>query len=251
MPILKCGSKGKHPKGLADEKTGKCPHWYEDGTCNLEMNKPCVFQSKEFTETEIAAKEHVEKPEAIKEIKQSLDGFSSSSIVPTASIKESVDLAMSLINKINPVGKTKDREKYSTMWGYWQDGVALEFDMGQLSSLLAHIAALHAEMKSKLKSAISASKAFRAKKYSNIKRSYSENLRKGKPSDKAIEYEIENDKEYKDMQEAITSAESAVMLLDAALSSINSHIQVLKKRRETLMMERQESGGPRPGEKRF
>lgn len=243
MPSFRCASSGVHPKGVIDSESGKCPH-FEDGVCGLEPTKSCTHRETVFTEREVAVREHVELPPSIKALKKDLQGLDIYELF-SDKVHESVKMAMLIISKVNPVGKTKDKQKWVALNDYWNDGEQIECDMGQLSALLAHVGVLHAQLKSDCRSANSALKTFRAQKYNAIKRSFNDHVRKGKFSEKTIEIEIENDSEYQEVQNAMAEASRNEQILDAAMSGIKEHIQVMKKRRETLAMERMESGGPK------
>lgn len=237
MPTYICKSKGNHPEGLKNKNSGLCPMFDSEGhNCSLEPEKKCRFRQLLFSESEIHAKEHVEVPAQIEGVRRALSGLDLYEIF-SETVYQAVHHAMKIIDKLNNSGEPSDRKK-AMSWAYWQDPDAIEWDMAQLSSDYANIAGLHAKLKSELAAAHSAQKLFRSRKFSSVHKSFAQGVRSGKQTDKVIENEVEIDPEYQEVIGTVHKAEEAVRMLEAALTSIDKHIQVLKKRRETLVTER-------------
>lgn len=241
MPTYVCSSEGQHPENITDEKTGKCPHWGQPG-CALEPGQACEHRVIKHSEREVRAKEHVEQPEVLEQTHRMLKGLDIYELFADG-ILVSLKEATKIIRRLNPIGKRDEsdpeaKQAWNEMWAYWTDLEAIEFDMAMLSSLFGDMNILHGKLKSQRQQMRAEIKKFRAKKAKNIRKSFGEGLRPGKASDKTVEQEVEVDEEVQELEDTLQKLFENCELLEAELTNITHHTNVLKKHRETLVLEK-------------
>lgn len=156
---------------------------------------------------------------------------------------ETVGYAMSIIDKVNPVLTTRSDDEWNGAYDYWNSLEYIEYDMGKLSSLYAYVAALHAKLRNDVRRALTALKVYRAKKRMVIKQSLVDGIRpRVKMTREDFDAELTADDQLSEAEDRVSTAQESADLMEAALESILNHINVLKKRRETLGEERKISG---------
>lgn len=243
MPEYQCSSKGTHPLGEIDTNTGLCPH-FDNGTCKLEVLKKCAARKTTYSDSEVRAMEHVEAPEEIAILENVIEQGIAGAEMPSNSLSSKIDLANSLIQKCTPerlwniqTDGTFNHQAYEEMWNYSHNLPMIDFDMIQLSSLYASIALEAGFLRGKLAKAGRTIKVLEAAKVKLIRENIQNGVRLGKPSEKAVETELDLDLEYRQAQQLIGDAETQLNMADAMLGAITNHINVLKKRRDTLERE--------------
>lgn len=145
---------------------------------------------------------------------------------------DSISKAMVVINRMNP-----NTTEANASWNYWNDLECIEFDMATLSSLHAYIAELQAKVKNDARRLTSSLKVLRATRYNELRSYYEKSTPKVKVTAKDLDAEVECTQALIDKQEEAADFIEASDLLEANLNAIKEHINVLKKRRETLLQE--------------
>lgn len=226
----------------------------EAWACTAEEGK-CELQVRHLSKEEEASFTHIPVPEQTiriaNELKVRIELFKMLSDDVYKPIKE----ALSLVEKMSPLGKlqTWDVSKgeqiqsRGDMNRYWENAKLIEFDMGQLSALLSHIATLAARMRSDYNKTRHARRLLKAEKYGSIKEMFTAGVRARRPGEKPpSEPELKNlvtvDRQVQDAYKVELDAQEAMFIFESFAKSVDDHINVIKKRIESSRTEYKNAG---------
>jgi hypothetical protein len=110
----------------------------------------------------------------------------------------------------------------------------IDFDMMQLSAMFSSISMKASALRGSIEHAKTKLEAYRAAKSLLVRESFEKGIRTGKQSESVIADIVLCDVEYQAAQDIVMTNMQTLIKLDEHLRSVDKHIQVLKKRRDTL-----------------
>lgn len=229
-----CSSYGQHPEGLIGDN-GLCPY-FRSGACTLDQSRFCSKRRLKMESGKLADLEHVDMPDDISDLESNLD---MEGLFDNTFFRE-VRMANSIIGKCSPSpiwneDQTEfDEDKHAKMISYISDIEEIDFDMHSLSALYSEITDKAAALGYKIAKAKVEFDKFVSIKTSIIKEHIQNGVRLVKQTEKAVESILDSDPEYVKAKKTIVTAELYLSALDRKLTGITNHINVLKKRRDSL-----------------
>lgn len=236
MARLHCRGYGQLPDGKPcdafDHEKLVCTG---DGSCRLAY----VMQSDE----EIAAREMIGMPEELDDLKLLRKGSLGIATVLNYKneVTEPVEIALGIIDKMNPhnkiPGASDDQEAWSNLCRYWDNPTEIDRDLGMLSAIRSRIDTQAGIAQSAVENAVESLSLAKAEKSLAIKKSLSTGLRTEKMTDHMLKMYVKADPQIKQAQEDIYKARREANLLYTLATTIEKHINVLKKRLEAFRKE--------------
>ena len=237
MPRIHCNGFGQTADGkkcdLFDLKNMVCTG---DGGCALSHTM--------LTDDEIATREAINLPVAIEELKAMRQGSIGISQILSYrnDISEPINISLSIIDKMNPHKKAHgdytDPNTYEYMERYWEDPTAIDFDMGMLSAMKARLDVQTAIAGSAVANSKEALKIAKFDKTKQIYDSFRTGIRTERLSDQWVKTLAEIDPQIKQAQAEVHKARQESEIIHSMATTIESHINVMKKRLDSLRGEK-------------
>jgi len=237
MPVLKCRTHGQLRNGADCDAFTK-----DDMSCSADQGQ-CENQSIMYTDEEIRLQEKVPLPPILEEIRRAQQERNQLFNKLTKNMSEEILQAYAIMDQVNPLIYEGDKQtQYKMVEAYWDNPAGIDRDMGILSALYARISATSAWAYSASLKSDHARSVIHSQKYTAIRKSYDLRLRSGKPTDTSIEHSCRLDPDYRSAYETQLDAEEQSRMVYGIMNAIDKHIQVLKKRIESLREERRNAG---------
>lgn len=238
MPRNRCRTLGVLP---GDQ--GYCDAWSNElWACTSE--KGCEYQIEQLSEIELKEHEKVEIPSDLQVVAHEMKVRPELFSLLSEDVYEPVKEALKIIEKMSPLGKGGWTQE---MVRYWDDYKWIDLDMGMLSSLYSQLAVLSSRMEANYKKAEKSVKIIKAEKFTIIKKVFASGIRPRKvgeklPSDMAVKNLVTADQQVKDAIDIEMGAFEASRMFTTFAESVQDHINVLKRRLESIRGERRNAG---------
>ena len=238
MPRNRCKTMGVLP---GDQ--GYCDAWSNElWACT--SDKGCDNQIEQLSEIELEQHEKVEVPSDLQVVAHEMKVRPELFYLLSEDVYEPVKEALKIIEKMSPLGKggwTQD------MVNYWDDYKWIDLDMGMLSSLYSQLAVLSSRMEANYKKAEKSVKVIKAEKFTVIKKVFTSGIRPRKvgekpPTNEEIKNLVMADQQVKDAMNIEMGAFEASKMFLSFTESVQDHINVLKRRLESIRGERRNAG---------
>lgn len=220
-----------------------CPHYRkEDNSCQLPEADSCVFQHVTFMDDEVTQSEKVEVPSELVVQYQALRNTQNPYSLFTEQSFECVKLALQIIDRVNPLHfNDQNPGREAQAQAYMQDPNQLEQDALALTSLHATISALATKIEGDSKKAVQHKRVMYAKKYQKIRENV-KNMIRARITDKGIDSLITMDEDYQQACTITNDEESWARILHSMASTVIEHVNMLKRRVDSLRHEYTRSG---------
>lgn len=206
----------------------------------------CQFQEVDLTDDELNDLEYVVTSDRVNRLQEQIKKSPNVLDMLNDDLYQPVKIAMSIMDKMSPInkntsGKSDDGivRSFDDMSRYWESQGDMDYDMGMLASLNAHVAALAAKLVANKIRISEELKALKAKKFVQIKKSFMEGRRAGgKPTNEEIKNLVMVDKQVEQMTDAFLDIQESSELVFVFSTAIDNYINVMKKRLDSLKTER-------------
>lgn len=227
-----CTSNGVHPTGQTSPATGKCPFWGANEACSLE-GSTCVYQRvPKATPPKPEVAEQVALPEALVTLAKGTDADIDTTCYTSVPMTRELKASQEIMEVCNTADNDTVRAAAAKAYSYSLRDI--DFDMMQLSAMFSSISMKASALRGSVERARVKLEAYRAAKSLLVRESFEKGIRTGKQSESVIADIVLCDPEYQAAQDIIMINMQTLIKLDEHLRSIDKHIQVLKKRRDTL-----------------
>lgn len=221
-----CKSGGSKPPVPKDETTGLCPYLGEGDNCSF--HDRCSEQVTSSTGVSVPRPKQITDSLKLLEGPPSLDE-------PLGEVFRTAREALRIVRRADTsTSKGNNDPQTREAWAYWGDPDRIEWDMGRLSSMYGSASVQAAALRAASKRNHSALKHWRAAKEEAMREAHKG---PGRLTETALARALELDLEHRSLANDVEDVELALDLVDTAMAAIDKHIQVLKKRRETLAIE--------------
>lgn len=214
-----------------------CPYWNTTTlSCDFvpkEDQDNCLYQVHPgFEQADLFRKEEIEVPQDVESrTKLVRAGAARIQELWGVEVYASVTKALEISGKYQP-----GDERYTP--AHLENGDEISADIVHLTALGTQIAVVLGEAEADHKKLDAWRSRLHAEKYMEIKESYASGLRRGKLTDKGLDYHVRCDPQYAETVQDTLAAERQVLVLRGFSDSVIELVNALKKRLEALMQER-------------
>jgi hypothetical protein len=224
-----------------DTSGHRCIYW-DSRTLSCEFTpkedqQPCVYQlDPGFSDEDLERREEIGMPADIQQkIRQVRDGVARIDQLWTEEVFRSAGQALDIMAKYRPGDPKYLAVAVSTL-------PSLNTDIIHLTALGATISVMVGEAMARFKELDAFRSKMHADKYMAVKASYVAGLRRGKPTDKMMDYHVRVDSEYSAAVDATLKAERQALVLKAAYEGLIELVNALKYQISSLQEEYKYAG---------